>query len=272
MERAADLAAAPGSRNPSLPLPPDLFGPARPNSAGVDLTVAAMRAPLLEALTTSQVPVVAEFDVKMAPSQRDMAQVCYQHWSNVAVAERAAALRRAADALEQQLPRFCALLVKEAFKTWGDAVAEVREAVDFLRYYADEAERIMAPVALPGPTGETQRAAPDARAASGSASARGTSRWPSSWARWRPRWPPATPCWPSPPSRRPAWRCEAVKLLHAAGVPADAVQLLHGPGETVGAALVAAARHRRRGVHRLHRRWPASSTARWPPRTAPSCR
>ena len=153
--RAADVAPAPGSRNPSLPLPPDLFGPARPNSAGVDLTVAAMRAPLLEALTTSQVPVVAEFDVKTAPSRRDMAQVCYQHWSNVAVAERAATLRRAADALEQQLPRFCALLVKEAFKTWGDAVSEVREAVDFLRYYANEAERIMAPIDLARPHGRS---------------------------------------------------------------------------------------------------------------------
>jgi RHH-type proline utilization regulon transcriptional repressor/proline dehydrogenase/delta 1-pyrroline-5-carboxylate dehydrogenase len=122
--------------NPSLPLPPDLFGPGRRNSAGLDLAVAAMRAPLLQALDTVQVPVVAEFDVKTAPSQRDLAQVCYQQWSKVPVAERAAALRRAADALQQQLPRFCALLVREAFKTWGDAVAEVREAVDFLRYYA----------------------------------------------------------------------------------------------------------------------------------------
>jgi RHH-type proline utilization regulon transcriptional repressor/proline dehydrogenase/delta 1-pyrroline-5-carboxylate dehydrogenase len=79
-------------------------------------------------------------------------------------AERAAALRRAADALEQQLPRFCALLVREAFKTWGDAVAEVREAVDFLRYYAAEAERIIqAPVALPGPTGESNECAGRAR-------------------------------------------------------------------------------------------------------------
>jgi RHH-type proline utilization regulon transcriptional repressor/proline dehydrogenase/delta 1-pyrroline-5-carboxylate dehydrogenase len=114
-----------------------------------------MRAPLLQALDTVQVPVVAEFDVKTAPSQRDLAQVCYQQWSKVPVAERAAALRRAADALQQQLPRFCALLVREAFKTWGDAVAEVREAVDFLRYYAAEAERLQAPVALPGPTGES---------------------------------------------------------------------------------------------------------------------
>ena len=85
--------------------------------------------------------------------------------------ECATSLRRAADALQQQMARFCALLVKEAFKTWGDAVSEVREAIDFLRYYANEAERIMAPLALPGQsqgvthgvTGETNTLRPTAR-------------------------------------------------------------------------------------------------------------
>jgi RHH-type proline utilization regulon transcriptional repressor/proline dehydrogenase/delta 1-pyrroline-5-carboxylate dehydrogenase len=105
--------------NPSLPLPPDLFGPGRRNSAGLDLAVAAMRAPLLQALDTVQVPVVAEFDVKTAPSQRDLAQVCYQQWSKVPVAERAAALRRAADALQQQLPRFCALAGQGSLQDLG---------------------------------------------------------------------------------------------------------------------------------------------------------
>src|SRR5690606_23592913 len=61
-----------------------------------------------------------------------------------------AILCRAADAMEAQLAPLCALLVKEAFKTWGDAVSEVREAVDFLRYYAGEAGRILQPAALPG--------------------------------------------------------------------------------------------------------------------------
>ena len=83
-----------------------------------------------------------------------------------AVEARAVVLRRAADALQAAMPQFCALLVKEAFKTWGDAVSEVREAVDFLRYYADEAQRIMQPISCPvvahaqtgyqyGVTGET---------------------------------------------------------------------------------------------------------------------
>ena len=72
------------------------------------------------------------------------------------VAERAALLRRAADALEARLPEFCGLLVKEAHKTLGDCVAEVREAVDFCRYYADQAEAQPAGTqVLPGPTGES---------------------------------------------------------------------------------------------------------------------
>ena len=224
--------------NPSLPLPPDLFCPGRKNSDGLDLAVAAMRAPLLEALKTVQVPVIAEFDIKMATSQRELAQVCYQQWSEVPVTQRASALRRAADALQQQLPRFCALLVKEAFKTWGDAVSEVREAVDFLRYYANEAERIMAPIDLPGPTGESNELR---------LIARGVWVCISPW-----NFPLAiflgqvaaalatgNTVLAKPAEQTPGVAWEAVKLLHGAGVPVDAVQLLHGPGETVGAALVA---------------------------------
>jgi len=224
--------------NPSLPLPPDLYGPGRKNSAGLDLAVAALRAPLLQALDTVQVPAMAEFDVKTVPSRRDLAQVCYQQWSKVPVAERAAALRRAADALQQQLPRFCALLVKEAFKTWGDAVAEVREAVDFLRYYAAEAERLQAPVALPGPTGESNELR---------LTGRGVWVCISPW-----NFPLAifmgqvaaalatgNTVLAKPAEQAPGVAAEAVRLLHAAGVPGDAVQLIHGPGETVGAALVA---------------------------------
>jgi RHH-type proline utilization regulon transcriptional repressor/proline dehydrogenase/delta 1-pyrroline-5-carboxylate dehydrogenase len=239
--------------NPSLPLPPDLFGPGRKNSAGLDLAVAAMRAPLLQALDTVQVPVVAEFDVKTAPSQRDLAQVCYQQWSKVPVAERAAALRRAADALQQQLPRFCALLVREAFKTWGDAVAEVREAVDFLRYYAAEAERLQAPVALPGPTGESNEL---------HLGGRGVWVCISPW-----NFPLAifmgqvaaalatgNTVLAKPAEQTPGVAWEAVRLLHAAGVPGDAVQLLARSRRDSGRGAGGAAGHRGCGLHRLHRR------------------
>ena len=223
----------------SLPLPPDLFGAARRNSAGLDLTVASMREPLLAAYQVVQVPEVPVFDVKLTSSALSMSVSSYQKWSKTDVTERAAVLRRAADALQEQLPRFCALLVKEAFKTWGDAVSEVREAVDFLRYYAGEAERIMVPLAMPGVTGETNELR---------LIARGPWVCISPW-----NFPLAiflgqvaaalatgNTVLAKPAEQTPGVALAAVGLLREAGVPEGALQLLHGPGDTVGAALVAA--------------------------------
>ena len=224
---------------PSLPLPADLFGTSRKNSAGLDLTVASMRQPLLAAWQTVNVPNVPFLDAKLASSLINMCASSYQKWSNVTVAERAIILRRAADELQAQLPKFSALLVKEAFKTWGDAVAEVREAIDFLRYYANEAERIMAPITLPGPTGETNELR---------LKARGVWVCISPW-----NFPLAifmgqvaaalstgNAVVAKPAEQTPGVAFEAVKLLIEAGVPEGALQLAHGPGDTVGAALVAA--------------------------------
>jgi RHH-type proline utilization regulon transcriptional repressor/proline dehydrogenase/delta 1-pyrroline-5-carboxylate dehydrogenase len=226
---------------PALPLPPDLYGPppARRNSRGLDLAVASMRAPLLDALAATTVPVVPLFDASMAGDAVAASAACCRQWRRTPVAQRAATLRHAADTLEAQLPRFCALLVKEAFKTWGDAIAEVREAVDFLRYYADEAERIMQPAMLPGPTGESNELR---------LTARGPwvciSPWNFPLAIFTGQVAAALATGNSvlakPAEQTPGIALEAVALLHAAGVPADALQLLHGPGETVGAALVAA--------------------------------
>ena len=223
----------------SLPMPLDLFGSVRKNSSGLDLTVPTMRAPLLAAYQSVQVPVVPVFDAKLAASSLEISMSSYKKWSKTDVAERAAVLRRAADALENQLPQFCALLVKEAFKTWGDAVSEVREAVDFMRYYANEAERIMAPIAMPGPTGESNELRLIARGpwvcispwnfplaifAGQVAAALAT----------------GNTVLAKPAEQTPGVALAAVQLFHAAGVPEGALQLLHGPGETVGAALVAA--------------------------------
>jgi RHH-type proline utilization regulon transcriptional repressor/proline dehydrogenase/delta 1-pyrroline-5-carboxylate dehydrogenase len=223
---------------PSLPLPADILGTSRKNSAGLDLTVNSMRQPLLAAWQTENVPKVPVLDEKSASSLISTCASSYEKWSNLTVAGRAVVLRRAADAMELQLPKFCALLVKEAFKTWGDAVAEVREAVDFLRYYADEAERIMTPIALPGPTGETNELR---------LRARGVWVCISPW-----NFPLAifmgqvaaalvtgNAVVAKPAEQTPGVAWEAVKLLHAAGVPEGALQLAHGPGDTVGAALVA---------------------------------
>jgi RHH-type proline utilization regulon transcriptional repressor/proline dehydrogenase/delta 1-pyrroline-5-carboxylate dehydrogenase len=249
--------------HPSLPLPADLFGKhpgSRANSTGLDLTVPAMRDPLLAALQTTAVPVVPEFDVKNIASSHAASVSSYQKWSKVPVEERAAILRRAADALQAAMPQFCALLVKEAFKTWGDAVSEVREAVDFLRYYADEAQRIMQPISCPQVHGGTH--APSASFANAQAgyqygvtgetntlrlTARGVWVCISPW-----NFPLAifigqvaaalatgNTVLAKPAEQTPGVARAAVDLMVAAGVPADALQLLHGAGETVGAALVA---------------------------------
>ena len=128
--------------------------------------------------------------------------------------------------------------MKEAFKTWGDTVSEVREAIDFLRYYADEAERVCTPILLPGPTGERNTLHP-----------RGRGVWVciSPW-----NFPLAifmgqvaaalvtgNTVVAKPAEQTPVVALEAVKLLHAAGVPSDVLQTITGLGETVGAALVA---------------------------------
>ena len=124
----------------SLPMPMNLFGShagARNNSTGLDLTVPEMRAPLLAALDTTTVPLVAQSEVADVAEALRNSQASFAGWSHTDVSERAAILRRAADAMLAQTPALCAMLVKEAFKTWGDAISELREAVDFLRYYAD---------------------------------------------------------------------------------------------------------------------------------------
>ena len=224
---------------PSLPLPNALFGEARKNSVGLDLTVASMRAPLLAAYPTAVVPAVAVFDASQTANAVQTSAKSFASWKKTDVAERAAMLRRSADALEVQLPYFCALLVKEAFKTWGDAVSEVREAVDFLRYYANEAQRIMKPISLQGPTGESNELR---------LIARGPWVCISPW-----NFPLAifmgqvaaalatgNTVLAKPAEQTPGVAWAAVKLLHAAGVPDGVLQLLHGPGETVGATLVAA--------------------------------
>jgi RHH-type proline utilization regulon transcriptional repressor/proline dehydrogenase/delta 1-pyrroline-5-carboxylate dehydrogenase len=234
---------------PGLPLPVALFGwdPAqhaaglptgRRNASGVDLACARERAPLLAALAQARREVVREtavVDVDAAVQGLHGGQAA---WGERPVAQRAAILRTAADRLEAQLPAFCALLVREAHKTWGDAVSELREAVDFLRYYADEAEARLGEQVLPGPTGERNVLRLHGR---------GVFVCISPW-----NFPLAifigqvaaalaagNAVAAKPAEQTPQVAREAVDLLHAAGIPVDALQLLHGPGDTTGAALVA---------------------------------
>jgi len=239
-----DLLASPlhVNEHPTLPLPAQMFGPDRPNSQGMDLTLSSQQDLLQQAWQTCVLPQVSENQAADVAQCAAQGLSALHGWRTRPVTERAQALREAARHLQARMPEFAALLVKEARKTWPDAVSEVRESIDFLRYYAQEAERVMAPVTLPTPhpglTGEHNE--------------------------WRlvPRglWVCISP-WnfplaiftgqvaaalvtgnvvlAKPAEQTPGVAAAMVNLLRECGVPTAVLQMLHGPGETIGAALVA---------------------------------
>jgi RHH-type proline utilization regulon transcriptional repressor/proline dehydrogenase/delta 1-pyrroline-5-carboxylate dehydrogenase len=232
---ASPLDPPPG---PGLPLPEALYGPARPNSRGADLACAATRAPLEAALATVRLEPVPMSTVAEAAAAMARLHAGAPAWRARPLPERAALLRRAADALQARLPEFCGLLVREGGKTLADAVAEVREAVDYGRYYAMQAERQLADQPLPGPTGES-----NVLRLRGRGVVVCISPWNFPLAIFAGQAVAALVAGNTvaakPAEQTPAVARRFVALLHEAGVPADAVQCLHGPGETVGAALVA---------------------------------
>ena len=222
----------------AFPMPLALYGPGRPNSAGVDLACLAQRAPLDAALATVQLAPLTMHSAAEADAAMQSLHAGFDAWSARPLSERAALLRKAADLLEARLPAYCGLLVKEAHKTLGDTVAEVREAVDFCRYYADQAEARLADQTLPGPTGESNVLRLHGR---------GVFVCISPW-----NFPLAifagqvvaalvagNTVAAKPAEQTPVVAQRFIALLHEVGVPTNAVALLHGLGETVGAALVA---------------------------------
>jgi RHH-type proline utilization regulon transcriptional repressor/proline dehydrogenase/delta 1-pyrroline-5-carboxylate dehydrogenase len=174
----AKIAAVGGSRHPAIPLPEDLFMPERKNSGGLDLQdedelarvagVVATPLPLaggagggaVEASTFD--PGVVHTDTPSPdPSRKregreevSRALAAFPAWSSRPIDHRAACLDRLADLLERDRDQLMRIAVQEAFKTIPDALAEVREAVDFCRYYAAQARANLQPIELPGPTGE----------------------------------------------------------------------------------------------------------------------
>ncbi|HJV61793.1 MAG TPA: L-glutamate gamma-semialdehyde dehydrogenase [Albitalea sp.] len=249
-DESVDVAALlasplPPASEPALPMPRALYGfdghSGRANSMGVDLACLAEREPLERAIEATELAPVPEATAAQIDAAMQALQAAGGAWNATPLVERCAVLRRAADLLEARLPEFCGLLVKEAHKTLGDCVAEVREAVDFCRYYADEAELRLASQALPGPTGESNELRLHGR---------GVFVCISPW-----NFPLAiftgqvvaalvagNAVAAKPAEQTPRVAQRMVALLHEAGVPADALALLHGPGETVGASLVADAR------------------------------
>ena len=184
-----ELAALNPRRNPAIPLPADIF-PGRRNSKGVDLADPLVREPLLADLTSAAndtdweaaptiehkrgnkpEPIVSPFDtdrqvgvVRSATAAEvdemiGRAVAFQQEWDSLGGDVRATLLEEVADQYEAHTPEFLSLCQREAGKSLVDAVLELREAVDFLRYYAAEARTHFTAegVALPGPTGESNR-------------------------------------------------------------------------------------------------------------------
>ncbi|WP_240097273.1 bifunctional proline dehydrogenase/L-glutamate gamma-semialdehyde dehydrogenase PutA [Thermomonas flagellata] len=157
-------------------------------------------------------------------------------WDALPAASRAALLEHAATLLEARMPQFMAMCVKEAGKTLADSVAEVREAVDFLRYYALQAREHFAPIPLPGPTGESNRL---------QLAGRGVfvciSPWNFPLAIFTGQVAAALVAGNSviakPAEQTNLIAHAMVLLLHEAGVPREVLQLVPGDGATVGAAL-----------------------------------
>ena len=158
-------------------------------------------------------------------------------WDRLPAASRAAILEHAAEQLEARRGEFIALCVREAGKSLPDAVAEIREAADFLRYYAAMSRRLFGqPEQLPGPTGESNQLFLNGRGV---------------FVCIRPRNFPlaiflgqvsAALAAGNAVIAKPAEQTTlighaAIKLLHEAGIPTNVLQYLPGDGATVGAAL-----------------------------------
>ncbi len=160
-------------------------------------------------------------------------------WDRTAPERRAEMLEKAAAIMEQRMPELLALCAREAGKTPRDCVAEVREAVDFARYYALQArEHFARPLVLPGPTGESNEL---------SLHGRGVFACISPW-----NFPLAiftgqvtaalaagNTVLAKPAEQTPAVAAVATSILHEAGIPREALQLLPGEGSSVGARLTA---------------------------------
>jgi len=269
---AATLRAARPRRHPRIPVPADLL-PGRRNSAGVDLTAPATLAelaaamqealqrrwqggPLIDGRLTAgdarpvRDPAARErilgetIDTGAEDVARALtaAQDAAADWEHTRAEARAGLLERIADAYEAQRPALLALLVREAGKTLPDAVAEVREAVDFCRYYAAEARRLLAaPQALPGPTGER-----NSLALRGRGPFVCISPWNFPLAIFTGQIAAAlaagNPVLAKPAEQTPLIATFATRLMHQSGVPGAVLQLLPGDGATLGGLLLPDAR------------------------------
>jgi len=239
----------PGARHDLIPLAADLY-PGRRNSDGIDMADETALAVLSEDLRRSAarewfaMPANAQGEARAVLNPADhedvvgrvievapeaaavaVARAAISRWGQVPVAERAAMLDAAADAMQARIGLLMGLVIREAGKSAANAIAEVREAIDFLRYYAKQARETFG--ADQAPLGPVVCISPwnfPLAIFAGQVAAALVA---------------GNPVLAKPAEETPLIAAEAVRLLHEAGVPKDALQLLPGEGR-LGAALVAA--------------------------------
>ena len=255
------------ARHPKIPLPRDLFGLERRNSPGLAFgDGAALRSrlsgiaaaagdatgapiidgreragqgrPVVSPIDGARLGTVAEADAATAAEAMEAAARGFPAWTATPAETRAACLERTADAFEADRDRLLHLLQAEAGKTLDDALAEWREAIDFLRYYAAQGRRLFSDtVALPGPAGEANGLRLVGRGVFAA-----VSPWNFPLAIFTGQVAAALMAGDTvvakPAPQTPLVAAHAVRLLHGAGIPTSALHLVPG-GPEVGAALVA---------------------------------
>ncbi len=265
----ARLARLPQKPHPRIPLPADLYGPSRRNSRGIDFSDRSALAQLAEEMTVAVEPwhaapiiggserasparpvldpadrrreigTVAEASAGQLQEALAHAAAAAPGWDAVSADRRAACLERAAELMEAGRVGLLALIVREGGRTIPDALAELREAVDYCRYYAERARaEFAAPQALPGPTGERNTLQLHGRGVFAC-----IAPWNFPLAIFTGQIVAALAAGNAviakPAEQTPLVAAAAVRLLHEAGIPGDVLSLLPGDGVAVGAPLVA---------------------------------
>ena len=254
--------------NNRIVLPADIFGEERKNSKGLNMNIISESKPFFAALekfkdtTWDAGPlvngevlsgetnnVVSPFDTtqlvgKLAFANNQAiekaisgADAAFSSWSNTSVEVRANALQKLADLLEENREELIALCTREAGKSIQDGIDEVREAVDFCRYYAVQAKKMMAqPELLPGPTGELNELFLQGRGIFVC-----ISPWNFPLAIFLGQISAALAAGNTviakPAEQTSIVGFRAVQLAHQAGIPKEVLQFLPGTGATVGAAI-----------------------------------
>lgn len=255
--------------NPLIPLPTDILQPVRRNSFGLDLMDSvelsrleqmvkefAHKFPLENKISPSKSSTdkiltltdpahpdrVVSHTPQLGESELlaclDKASAAFPAWSELATQKRAQIIDTLGDKLAENYDELLAILVYEGGKTFSDAIAEIREAIDFCYYYADQARKLMTdPMSLPGPTGERNEL---------SLHGRGVIACISPW-----NFPLAiflgqvaaalvtgNTVLAKPAQQTPSIARRTIELAYEAGVPQDALQYMPASGRLIGEKLL----------------------------------